>query len=108
MPAIAPKAATGEASATVAATDDKTPAVRGPREVLVEGEKLLSQGEVKDACARGEEAKRMNPKFVLSYKFLGKCYMRAGDAGQANDNYRKYLELAPAASDALFIKSIVK
>jgi cytochrome c-type biogenesis protein CcmH/NrfG len=76
--------------------------------VLTEGEKLLSQGEVGDACARGEEAKRMNPKLVLSYKFLGKCYMRAGNASQANDNYRKYLELAPSASDAMFIKSIVK
>jgi serine/threonine-protein kinase len=101
-------AATGETAVIAAANDDKAPTVRGPREVLVEGEKLLGQGEVKDACARGEEAKRMNPKFVLSYKFLGKCYMRAGDASQANDNYRKYLELAPTASDALFIKSIVK
>jgi hypothetical protein len=34
--------------------------------------------------------------------------MRAGDAGQANDNYKKYLELAPTASDAPFIKSIIK
>jgi hypothetical protein len=88
--------------------EEKTPAVRGPREVLAEGEKLLSQGEVGDACARGEEAKRMNPKLVLSYRFLGKCYMRAGNASQANENYRKYLELAPNASDAMFIKSIVK
>jgi hypothetical protein len=37
------------------------PAPRGPREVLAEANKLLSQGEVKDACARGEEAKRMGP-----------------------------------------------
>ena len=91
-----------------APAEEKTPAVRGPREVLAEGEKLLSQGEVGDACARGEEAKRMNPKLVLSYRFLGKCYMRAGNASQANENYRKYLELAPNASDAMFIKSIVK
>jgi serine/threonine protein kinase len=90
------------------AGEDKAPGARGPREVLAEGEKLLSQGEVKDACARGEEAKRMNPKLVLSYRFLGKCYMRAGHTGQANENYRKYLELAPDASDAMFIKSIVK
>ncbi|HVR61696.1 MAG TPA: protein kinase [Polyangia bacterium] len=91
-----------------AATDERALAARGPREVLAEGEKLLGQGEVKDACARGEEAKRMNPKLVSSYRFLGKCYMRAGDIGQANENYRKYLELSPNASDAMFIKSIVK
>jgi len=42
------------------------------------------------------------------YKFLGKCYMRAGHADQANDNYKKYLELSPSASDAPFIKSMIK
>jgi Flp pilus assembly protein TadD len=83
-------------------------AARGPRDALADGEKLLGQGEAKEACARGEEAKRLGPKVAAVYKFLGKCYMRAGDAGQANDNYKKYLELAPNASDAPFIKSIIK
>ena len=36
------------------------------------------QGEVGDACARGEEAKRLAPKSPPVHKFLGKCYMRAG------------------------------
>jgi Flp pilus assembly protein TadD len=76
--------------------------------VLGEAEKLLSQGEVGDACARGEEAKRMGPKQPAIYKFLGKCYMRAGKAPQANENYKKYLELSPTASDAPFIKSMLK
>ena len=87
---------------------EATPPARGAREVLAEGEKLLAQGEVSDACARGEEAKHMSPKQPLIYKFLGKCYMREGRAPQANDNYRKYLELAPNASDAPFIKSMTK
>jgi Flp pilus assembly protein TadD len=69
---------------------------------------LLAQGEVRDACARGEEAKHLNPKLPAIYKFLGKCYNRAGNAAQANDNYKQYLELAPNASDAMFIKSILK
>ena len=72
-----------------------------PREVLAEADKLLGQGEVPDACARGEEAKRLGPRLPAVYKFLGKCYMRAGRAREANDNYKKYLELAPNASDAL-------
>ncbi len=84
------------------------PAQRGAREALTEGEKLLGQGEVRDACARGEEAKHLNPKLVAAYKFLGKCYMRAGNANQANDNYRKYLELSPNAPDAMFVKSMIK
>jgi Flp pilus assembly protein TadD len=84
------------------------PAPRGPREVLAEANKLLSQGEVKDACARGEEAKRMGPTSPAAYRFLGQCYMRAGRTKDANDNYRQYLELAPSAPDAPFIKSIVR
>ena len=76
--------------------------------MLAEADKLLGQGEVADACARGEEAKRMSPRLPAVYKFLGKCYMRAGHAPQANDNYKKYLELAPNASDAPFVKSMIK
>src|SRR4051812_36388826 len=93
-PAAAPAAAVAAAPAP-AAEERAAPAQRGAHEVLTEGEKLLGQGEVRDACARGEEAKRMNPKLAPAYKFLGKCYMREGNAKQANDNYRKYLELSP-------------
>jgi serine/threonine-protein kinase len=103
--------ATGKvvAPASPAAPDEAAaPAPRGPREAMAEGEKLLGTGEVKEACVRGEEAKRLGPKLAAPYKFLGKCYMRAGNAGQANDNYKKYLELAPNAPDAMFIKSIIK
>ena len=71
-------------------------------------DKLLGQGEVAEACTRGEEAKRMSPRLPSVYKFLGKCYMRAGRAQQANDNYKKYLELAPNATDAPFVKSMIK
>jgi len=78
------------------------------REVLAEADKLLAQGEVTDACVRGEEAKRLGPKLALVYKFLGKCYMRAGRTHEANDNYRQYLELAPSAPDAPFVKSMIK
>ena len=58
----------------------QAPPPRGTREVLAEADKLLGQGEVADACARGEEAKRMNGTLPATYKFLGKCYMRAGGA----------------------------
>jgi Flp pilus assembly protein TadD len=96
------------ASALDPAAAEAPPAQRGAREVMSEGERLLGQGEVRDACARGEEAKRMSPKMAPIYKFLGKCYMRAGNTAQANDNYKKYLDLSPNASDAMFIKSIIK
>ena len=76
--------------------------------MVAEGEKLLAQGEVAEACRRGEDAKHAAGKVPSIYKFLGKCYMRAGNATLAKDNYRHYLELAPNAPDAMFIESIVK
>jgi Flp pilus assembly protein TadD len=82
--------------------------VRGVREVLAEAEKLLGQGEIAEACARGEEAGRIAPKSAPVHKFLGKCYMRAGRTREANDNYKQYLELAPNAPDAPFVKSMIK
>jgi tRNA A-37 threonylcarbamoyl transferase component Bud32 len=84
------------------------PPPRGAAEVLKEADKLLGQGDASEACSRGEEAKRMSPRLPAAYKFLGKCYMRAGHAQQANDNYKKYLELAPNAPDAPFVKSMIK
>ena len=84
------------------------PPARGLREVLAEAEKLLAQGEVGDACARGEEANKLAPKSPQVHKFLGKCYMRAGRTREANDNYKQYLELAPNAADAPFVKSMIR
>ncbi len=106
--ATAPAMTVPAAAAVVAPPPAPAPPPRGAVEVLAEADKLLGQGEVADACSHGEEAKRMSPKLPAVYKFLGKCYMRAGRAPQANDNYKKYLELAPNASDAPFVKSMIK
>ena len=106
--AAAPAATAPPAAAVVAPPPLPAPPPRGALEVLAEADKLLGQGEVADACSHGEEAKRMSPRLAAVYKFLGKCYMRAGRAPQANDNYKKYLELAPNASDAPFVKSMIK
>jgi serine/threonine protein kinase len=75
---------------------------------MKEAERLLAQGEVANACKKGEEQKTMTPRLPSIYKFLGKCYMRAGQPERAKEAYRRYLELAPDAADAAFIKSIVK
>jgi eukaryotic-like serine/threonine-protein kinase len=75
---------------------------------LKEAQRLMGKGQYADACQRGEDARKQDSRSSDVYKFLGKCYMRAGDPARASDNYRKYLELAPNAPDAAFIKSIVK
>jgi eukaryotic-like serine/threonine-protein kinase len=104
----APAVMAAPAAPVVAPPPAPAPPPRGAVEVLAEADKLLGQGEVVDACSHGEEAKRMSPRLAAVYKFLGKCYMRAGHAPQANDNYKKYLELAPNAPDAPFVKSMIK
>jgi serine/threonine protein kinase len=106
--AVAALAAPAAPLAAVEPAPAPAPPPRGVGEILGEADKLLGQGEVPDACARGEEAKRLGPRLPAPYKFLGKCYMRAGRAHEANDNYKKYLELAPNAADAPFVKSMIK
>ncbi len=110
LPGATPAAA-GLPSLAIATTPPSatpTPATLGVREIMHEAERLLGQGEVATACAKGEEAKRMNPKAATNYRFLGKCYNRAGDHLRANENFRRYLELAPDAADAPFIQSTIK
>jgi Flp pilus assembly protein TadD len=104
METIASSPAPGPSPAVAAPAE----APRGAREILGEAEKLLSQGEVASACARGEEARQVAPKLPAISRFLGKCYMRAGNVPKASERYKTYLELAPDAPDAAFIKSIVK
>jgi serine/threonine-protein kinase len=58
-PATAPVPVAAAAPETAPAA---APPARGLREVLAEAEKLLAQGEIGDACARGEEAGRLAPK----------------------------------------------
>ena len=114
-PAVAPPAAAAppaEVPAPAPAASASPPAVpsagSGIADMMKEAERLLGQGEVLPACRKGEEVRRMNPKAAVGYKFLGKCYMRAGKPTPASDNYRRYLELSPDAPDAAFIRSYVK
>jgi serine/threonine-protein kinase len=95
-------------AAPAAAPGEEPSPARAAHDPLGEAEKLLSQGELAQACARAEEARQLAPRSAAVYRFLGKCYMRAGNVARASERYRTYLELAPSASDAAFIQSIVK
>jgi len=111
--APAPHATAVSAPPPAAVTSPSTGAVavdppRTPRDVVQEAERLLGQGSVADACARGEEARRLFPKFAPAYRFLGKCYMRAQRPADAKAAYGTYLELLPGAPDAAFIQEIVR
>jgi serine/threonine protein kinase len=77
-------------------------------EAMKEAERLLAAGDIAGACEKGEDQRRATPEAAGVYKFLGKCYMRGGQPEKAMANYRRYLELAPNASDAAFVRSIVR
>jgi serine/threonine protein kinase len=98
----------GAVVAAPAAPDRSPEEPAPPADGMNQAEQLLAQGEVVSACEKGEDHKRMNPQLPRVFRFLGKCYMRAGQPDRARENYRRYLELAPDAPDAAFIKSIVK
>ncbi|HEY0707230.1 MAG TPA: hypothetical protein VGG33_10545, partial [Polyangia bacterium] len=99
----------GIALAPVAPPALAKPAARaGSLDAMKEAERLLGQGDVVAACEKGEEQRNATPALAQVYKFLGKCFMRAGKPDKAMSNYRRYLELAPEAPDAAFIRSIVR
>ncbi len=86
------------------------PAMPAPAtpQLLDEAKQLLGEGEVIAACAKGAEAMRAQPKRADIHRFLGKCYMGAGDLERAKEAYRKYLELAPHAPDAGVVRRIIE
>lgn len=86
----------------------EAPQLSASESALQEAQRLLGKGQYQQACQKGEDARKIDPSQAATYKFLGKCYMRAGDTTRATDHYRRYLELAPSAPDAAFIRSIVK
>ncbi len=76
--------------------------------LLDDGERLIAEGRSKEACARGEEALRLQPAAPAALRFLGRCYMRTGRRAEGLASYRRYLEVAPDAPDAPLIRTIVQ
>jgi serine/threonine-protein kinase len=108
-PSATAPAATAPAAPVVAAVP--APAAAEPpsvKELLDAAEALLGDGRVAQACAAGEKARAAAPTAAAVYKFLGRCYMRADQTTRATENYRRYLELAPDAPDARFVRFIVE
>jgi Flp pilus assembly protein TadD len=68
---------------------------------------MLAEGQVRTACALGEAIAQREPRLATAHGFLGRCYARAGRFGEARASYRRYLDLAPDAVDAPFVRAIV-
>ena len=79
-----------------------------PRPPLADANEALAQGKVAEACSLGEKALAASGPSGSLYKFLGQCYMRLGEREKAVAYYRRYLEISPASSDAVFIREMIK
>jgi len=73
-----------------------------------EGRRLFLANEVTGAIARFEQAARESPANPRVQKELGRAYMRAGNVPRAVAAYRRYLDLAPQASDRAIIERILE
>ena len=76
--------------------------------LLAQATEALARGQVVEACALGETAAAEAPASAAVWKFLGQCFMRLGDREKGTAYYRRYLELAPSSSDALFVREMIK
>jgi serine/threonine protein kinase len=70
-------------------------------------EDLLTRGKIAQACEAAERAAQ-NAASAAAQAFLGRCYMRLGNPQRARQSYAKYLELAPNAANAEFVRAIVR
>jgi cytochrome c-type biogenesis protein CcmH/NrfG len=106
-----------------AATNDRAPARHAPRaqpevdpprpddssdELVRAAEDRLGAGHTEEACLLGQAAAEAHPKSPAAWQFLGRCRMRHGEGEAARAAFRRYLELAPRAPDAIFVRAIVE
>jgi Flp pilus assembly protein TadD len=80
---------------------------RVPPRPLAVAQALLRAGKTDEACARLLQARPDADRSAAVYRLLGKCYMRRGRIAEAKAHYRRYLELAPGADDAPFVRGIL-
>lgn len=75
---------------------------------LPAAEERLAAGQIAEACALGQSAVGGDPTSPEKWQFLGRCRLRLGERREAVAAFRRYLDLAPTATDAAFIRAIVE
>ncbi len=89
-------------------TSGETPRRDSPEEMVAIAEERLGAGQIAEACALGQAAAGAHPDWAPAWQFLGRCRMRRGEREAAGTAFRRYLELAPEAPDASFIRAILE
>jgi tetratricopeptide (TPR) repeat protein len=83
-------------------------AARIPRSSCEAGNRLFDEGQLERAADAYRGCLGEHPQDATLWRRIGRSLMRVGDWPGALAAYRRYLELAPDASDALFVRAIVR
>jgi len=88
---------------------DRHPPLSGDssEDMLRSAEERLGAGQIVEACGLAQSAVEANPKSSAGWQFLGRCRMRRGERAAALAAFRRYLELAPEAPDATYVRAIL-
>ena len=82
--------------------------VRVPRASCGTADKLFESGEMLKAAMAFEACLGERPYDATLWRRFARCLMRMGNRDGALDAYRRYLELAPTAPDAVFVRAILR
>jgi tetratricopeptide (TPR) repeat protein len=81
---------------------------RVPRASCTAADKLFDDGQVGKAALAYESCLAERPHDATLWRRFARCLMRLGNRAGSLDAYRRYLELAPNAPDALFVRAILR
>jgi serine/threonine-protein kinase len=84
------------------------PEGQGLQAVLRQAQQRLDEGKIAESCGVAEAARNQFEDQPALHRFLGRCLMRQGRLAEAQRHFRRYLELAPDAEDAPFIREILR
>jgi tetratricopeptide (TPR) repeat protein len=79
-----------------------------PRGSCQPGDRLFDDGEVLRAARTYEGCLGERPHDATLWRRFARCLMRIGNRSGALDAYRRYLDLAPNAPDAVFVRAILR
>ena len=81
---------------------------RVPRGSCAVGDRLFDQGQMSRAALAYESCLNERPRDPTLWRRFARSLMRTGNREGALDAYRRYLQLAPDAPDALFVRAILR
>ena len=104
-----PTSATDVPAATMESAHTNTDAPAGDTpsaaDLTREGTTALAHGRIGEAVADYRLATRISPRYGPAWRALGVALERLGQAREAASAYRRYLTLAPNASDAELVRT---